>query len=362
MIIKLSASSAYRFTNCPYSVKAELYTPQELIFEGSKDAAILGTKIHECGEETIKAILKGVKPPTIASLIKKHDIQGVYDKEKAVNAVKGYASWFKKELKKHKNPKVLIEKKFRLFRDDFEYVFKADCIIMSKERLVIADLKSGNFDYTESATRQLSFSHAVLKKLKPKYKPTEIVGTIVQSNFWQDDKKIVELKFDLVDDYMEYLENHIKSENIKAGSHCAFCKAKLVCPYMRNMSEIVNTMSMHTDIAQISTDTLQELFLNKEHIEKFLKNISGVLLDRMSKNGETLDKVMLEPMQTKRAWTDKKEVAKKLKHLGNKIYDEPKLKSPAQLEKIAGKKNIEGLYYKPQVKKVGPRVSEFDNE
>lgn len=129
---------------------------------------------------------------------------------------------------------------------------------------------------------------------------------------------------------------------------------------MKNLSNIVSTMAIQETTDQINTDMLQELYLNKDNLTKYLNSIEGLLFQRMSEQGETFDKVMLTRKITKRSWTDKKQVEKKFKFLGDKIYEPKKLLTPAQIEKIAGKKNIEGLYSKPEVMKVGARKSEFD--
>ena len=359
--LKLTASSAYRFTACPGSVQLSQNTPDDMVFNQYQDKANLGTKIHDMCEETIKAIHKDIKPPTPAQLIKTHGVTDILDKDKSKNSIKLYSTWFKAELKKHTNPKVLIEKKFRVHKLGLECVFKADCIIYSKDRLCIADLKTGNYDYSESAFQQLAFSSEVLLELRQKYNPTEVIGTIIQPNFWLESERVVEMPIYSTGSYFEDLKDTIGSQQIKPGPHCTFCKALLTCPYMQNITQVVTALSMQSDINQVSTDTLQEIYLNKSNIEKMLSAVEGVLFSRMYEQGETLQKVMLTPKVTKRKWSDENEVKKKLKYLGNKIFD-VKLKTPAQVEKIAGKKNIEGLYYKPQIQKVAPRESDFDKE
>lgn len=359
---KLSASSAYRFIECPGSVKLSEDTPESMVFKAAVEAARIGSIIHDMAEESITAVYKGKKVPTIASLLKKHGIKDEPTKEKAKNAVKHYVSWFKKELKKHKSPKVNIEKKYRLHRDGFEYVFKADCMIYSKERLVIADLKTGNFDYTDTAKHQLTFSAALLLNSIKGLKPKEIFGVIVQPNFWIDSEKISVVNIDTdLSSYFDELEARIVTEEIKPGPHCGFCTALLTCPFMHDITGIVTALSMHAIPEQINADMLQEIYLNKPNIDKFLKSVEGVLGKGMTENGEIFDKVMLKTTYGRRSWIDEGEVMKKLKFLKDKIFEPKKLKTPAQIEKIAGKKNIEGLYRTPEYLKPSPRVSEFED-
>jgi hypothetical protein len=361
--MKLTASSAYRFTSCPGSVKLSDNTPAGLIYRPAAEAARIGTIIHDMGEETLKAIHAGKKPPTIAQLCKKHGVTDPVVKEKAKNAVKGYASWFKKELKQHKNPRVLLEKKFRLTRGNYEYVFKADCMVVSKDRLVIADLKTGNFDYSSSAYQQVLFSAALyLESTKKSY--SLVKGVIIQPNFFVESERVVEIDISIINNqgaaYFDSLEQQLTTEEINPGPHCTFCNALLTCPYMQNMTGIVTALAMHGEPEAVNLDTLQEIYLNKDNIEKFLKSVEGLLTEKMTKEGEILDKVMLKTTYGRRRWNDPKEVEQRLSYLKEKIYEPKKLKSPAQVEKIAGKKNIEGLYSTPEYLKPAPRISEFE--
>jgi hypothetical protein len=61
-----------------------------------------------------------------------------------------------------------------------------------------------------------------------------------------------------------------------------------------------------------------------------------------------------------RKWRDEKITEKKLKYLGEKRYVK-KLKTPAQMEKLAGKKNIEDLYTKYEFPKLVLKETTFDS-
>ncbi len=356
--IKLTASSAYRFNHCPGSVKLSENTPPDLIFRSAADAAELGSKIHDIGETSIKAVLAGKKPPTIAKLLKEHAILDKDKKDRATTAAREYVKWFKKTLRKNNGCSVFIEEKVRIHRGPFEYVFKADCLIEAGDTLIIADLKTGNFDYTESTRYQLEFSAAVYQEHKKK-KFDKIIGVIVQPNYFGSEK-IVEISLDVnAVFYLNGLENLIVTDKIEPGDHCTFCNALLTCPYMRNMADIITKYSMMGNIEDINDDTLQEIYLNTKQIKGFLTSVEGVLEAKLNGNNQ-YEKIMLKPSYGWRKWVDTASVEKELSDFGQDIYESKKLLSPAKMTKLVGKTRIEGLTKTPEYLKIAKRESDFD--
>ena len=365
--IKLQASSANIFNNCsgPYHYTTD---KQVNLYEG---VANIGSRIHDIAEDLLCQHVENGKHITIAKAIK--EFNG-YDREKARDSLTTYLHWFKKELKRMQkigDVAIHIEEKFRESIENLELVFKADSLLRvetgNQIEVTIFDLKTGNYDYSESAIHQLYFSAMVLalqtyQKEENQDKDFIFNLCIAQGNFWKSDfkgyKEQFEINFNVVIEYFERLFYFVNNpENIHAGSHCKFCPAVLTCPKMQGVNDLIQTTSM-LNIQEVSIEVLERIYLHKEQIENYLKSVEKYLHDILE-DGTVLKNVCLKPSYGNRRWKDEKEVAKRLDYLGDKIYNK-KLKSPAQIEKIAGKENIADLYEKPEYLKLAKLESSFD--
>ena len=104
----------------------------------------------------------------------------------------------------------------------------------------------------------------------------------------------------------------------------------------------------------------KEIYLKRDAVIAFLDALDGYLKNEME-TGKAIPGLYLEEKSGRRRWTDEGAVVSALKYLKEKIYEPRVLKSPAQMEKIAGKQNIEGLYTTPKYKTVAIRENNFEN-
>jgi hypothetical protein len=127
------------------------------------------------------------------------------------------------------------------------------------------------------------------------------------------------------------------------------------CMFKESMSSIINSLSRLTSdhLERIQPEYLEWIYLQSEHIKDYLKNVEGVIL-QLIENGEQFSGVHKKVTYGKRVWKDEKKVKQRLKHLKDKLLEPPKLKTPAQLEKLAGRKNIDDLVDKPRLVKLAP--------
>jgi len=376
-MIKLQASGIHRATNCPGSLRLEQSTPEELQYRPFTEAATFGTKVHDIAEDLlVKEFKQGVKPGAVSKWLKDAGfIKGSADWDRAENAVKHYQKHYKKIARAHKKYKgktsYIIEEKFRAEIDGFDCVAKADSAIVTETKdavyLDFMDLKTGNFDYSESAGLQIEYG-ALLWLVNSgidKEKPFYINMHIVQPNYYNDPEKVVVLSgfarhsaSHLIASRVSRIKENINTQT--AGEHCRFCRAVLVCPALAARVDFAKSfLDAPAAPVDIATGELEKLYLLKPLVETYFKAVEGVLFDRIG-TGAPFDLLTVALSSGHRRWIDKKDAEKKLSFLGDDMYKPRDLKTPAQMEKLAGKENIADLYDSPKIKKLVEREQPFN--
>lgn len=114
-------------------------------------------------------------------------------------------------------------------------------------------------------------------------------------------------------------------------------------------------------MAKANKETLDfiKIYEMKDAVETFLKALDDYLKNELE-SGKQIPGLFLDESNGRRRWIDTGIVAEKLAYLKDKIYEPRTLKSPAQMEKIAGRENIAGLYDTPRLKKVAIRQNNFE--
>ena len=142
------------------------------------------------------------------------------------------------------------------------------------------------------------------------------------------------------------------------GEWCKFCPAVLACPAMQARADFTNNVLTNYEPGNMSTELLETLYLIKPQVDTFYKAVETVLFDKMEA-GEGFNSLTVAFTSGRRRWIDPVQVAKKLSFLGDDMFEPRELKSPAQIEKLAGKENISDLYTLPKIKKLVEREQPF---
>jgi len=232
----------------------------------------------------------------------------------------------------------------------------------STKELVVIDFKYGRgvrvdvkeneqlLCYAEGTAKR--FHNRGLDKVKlvvvqPRYPDKERVRE------WTIDAlELVEFRYTLIDK-----ANATMVENPPRipGDHCRWCKAAASCEALRSHSLKVAEMEFSDEppkVADMDAEKIADLMTKADVVENWIKAIKNRAHEIASNDG--LPGWKLVHSTSHRKWKDDDEA---LKYLGavveltdEQIYAEPKMKSPAAVEKILGskrKKEIEGLIYKP---------------
>ena len=342
----LSASSAERWFNCPGSVSlSKLMPPQP-----TSPYAAEGTLAHAWLEYKLQVALfgKGEKPKEEMS----------EDMEEAVDAGLSYIT---ERFMFADEKNVLIEHRFDL-SFIYEGMFGTSdfCGLTPDGKLYVIDYKHGKGKVVSiEENHQLHYYAVGAVNHFDVDADTDVCMVIIQPRAmgqsikeqWKKAGEIHEWTNDLI-----AAAKLADTDNapLKEGEHCRWCPAQAKCPKIAE--KLFSTITIETDIEKgkdikknliakrevpkelpkpelLTKEQLINIISNKDMIESWLESCYGFLQGAAEK-GETIQGYKLVKRKANRKWRSESEVIKKFEALGSLIFDEPKLKSPAQLEKL----------------------------
>lgn len=394
-------SAATRWTKCAGSVWACLQVPRQK----SSPAAMEGTAAHHIGAEA----LQGIRQPE--EWVGRHvDVEGtkIYVDEDMQEHVEGYVDFVRAEAEGA--DAVYIERGLTLAALDpndpllQENRGTGDVVILFlKRRLIkIIDLKFGRGVMVSAQSLQLA-DYGLLAMLNFPIQGgwDQIECIIYQPRAPRDDEKLKrhiytenELSTEFLGKLLQAMTEAVQPDApLVAGPHCkdTFCAAAATCPALRdaainiaqdafnsaplepitNMTALVPIPSQEEtrvklpdprtlDIADIAT-----ILDRRVMYDAWLAGVEQYAVQLMTSGNVTIPGWQLSMSNTHRKWIDEEEkLIPQLEALGLKkenLYNLPKLKSPAQVEKLlpkAQKPAIGALAEKPPGNVVLTRADE----
>lgn len=137
---------------------------------------------------------------------------------------------------------------------------------------------------------------------------------------------------------------HAEGASLIAGEQCRLCPAKAFCPALKEyavgtlVKARVSTVGP-PDVATLSLDQAAEYLTKVPVLQAWAKALQE-RVDVALRAGETVPGFKLVEKRARREWLPGAEEAKPVLKLGQEAYEEPELKSPAQMEKMLGKKQF----------------------
>lgn len=349
------ASSANRWLNCPGSISLikDLPTP------GSNPYALEGTRAHSLAEYCLKNNLDAVDL---------EEFEGEALIDNMSEAVQVYLDYIR-EKSSRQSVKVLIETEFKL-----DHIHKGmfgtndACVFDSLlDTLEVVDYKHGaGVIVSPEENEQLMYYGlgAAIKYDLPS--GARVVLTIVQPRAMGDSIKSWETTAGFLYDFGEELRAGVertkaKNPKLKEGDWCKFCPALAICPK-------VNETALALAQAQF-TEGEVEIMSPEDAVEKKLIDISKVLqyaplitswfkaveslAFQMANTGIKIEGYKLVKKRANRVWKYEPEELERILLTANagkkdtNWFTDPKLKPPAQLEKLFGKDFIGNLCESP---------------
>lgn len=341
------ASNSKRRMACPGSLKAEEPFP-----DTSSPFAELGTAAHELGEYCLENGVFSVRDK-IGDTIYNHVID-----DNMADAVQVYVGYVLGIIIEESPALVKLEQRFSLEDLDppMPMFGTSDCTIYGKEsgNLWIIDYKHGQgvaVDVEDNAQLKYYALGAVLK-IGNRAPINAVYTVIVQPRAQHRDGPIRTYQYtkdeilDFGTDLIDAAHAALKPDAPRvSGDHCRFCKAAGVCPALRT-----NALTVAQDefgaLRSIDDLTPTEIadFMNRiPLIEEWVKSIRRHA-HTVLESGEALPGYKLVERRPTRKWKTEEALLEWASSEGledDEIYNKS-LKSPAQIEKVVGKKNVPG--------------------
>jgi hypothetical protein len=343
----LGASTAARWMACPGSVRLTRDIPNPET-EFSRE----GTLAHALGEHALRT---GDPIETYHG--------AVFDEGTVVgdmiDFVGTYVDYVRERMVEAKP--FWIERKFTLASLGHDEMFgTADWAGYYPElrMLEIADLKYGQGVMVDAFENEQLMYYALgaLLDLGADYPIDRIRVTIIQPRIGHPDGTIRHFDFSL-DDLLGFTNQLLDAAEkttdpaapLVAGSHCRFCPAAGICPAQYALAQetaMVEFSTMPVDIppdpAILPDSIFADMLPKLEILEDWIKAMRNRARERLER-GEKIEGFKLVDRRANRKWVDEDKVSIWLEGMGKfseKDIYLMELRSPAQIEKLVGKKNL----------------------
>lgn len=362
---KLGGSQAERIINCNGSVALCDKAPEE----SPSKYAVEGSAAHKLGE---LALQHGMTPRGIgADLISKKYFLLINDEMR--EHICFYVDTVRELVAEHYRPdhqvRMSIEQTFSLdWLHPGMWGTSDVCIGAIRGRLIVIELKYGArvAVEVENNPQLMYYGLGAAKSLGGKFDEVEIM--VIQPRIDHPNGKVRSQVISMKD--LEAWGRKVlrpaaiaaSKPNAKRqiGKWCHFCRASGICPEKRN--EVLDVTratwdnegeAVLRDPDFLSTNRLAKLFNFSEALGPWMKSVKANLKHRLE-TGEKHAGVKLVCGKSNRRWIDEKDAKEKLGKMGTStICSIPKLKSPAQVEKLAktdeDKELVKSLWEKPEV-------------
>ena len=379
-----SASASDRLWACPGSLALTAGLPDK-----ESEAAAWGTACHQVSEKCLRSGKDAVEFLGTTEKTKAHSF--VVDDEMAETA-QVYIDYVHEATRQalvasleHKPISVvlLIEQEFSLAKINppFDAGGTGDAVILDKvnKTIEIVDLKGGRGVVVEAVGNKQLRTYALGAVLANPGDWRTVRVTIVQPRAPHPDGRIRSEEFDVIDlfdwtvDLQEAMDvAHVAltergaydaegwaATYLAAGDHCLFCKAKPTCPALQTkaLAEAHTYFKPEGGMAQppapqtLTMEQMVRVLDNADMIQNWLNAVRAYAQDQAEMGVDVAagDSVyVLTPKRATRKWqADEQSVLTALQsRTGRPVDDflnEPKPMSPAQVEKVVGKKGFSAL-------------------
>jgi hypothetical protein len=336
--LKLRPSSASRWIACPASAKLSTLVP----YQEAGEAAKIGTAIHALAETCFQLDSDPMK-------FIGQEVEGITMTEENCDFAMQHliAIWaVQDEL-----GSVKVEQLYKIY-DTPQYTLQgtADVVGISKDKLIIADLKTGR-GFVDADSEQMKI-YALGALMHSDQMPREVEFQIIQPH--HGEKRIHRMSVDelgvwetevllpAINDAVSDAPRFAPSE-----SACQWCPAKHICSAQKEQFDIV---AAQPDITIMSKEDINAVMLaltpaqisaildKAPLVEKFIDAVKEHATKQMEA-GEVIAGWQLQPKRASRKWIDATAARQALTDAGltdSQIF-ETELISPTQAEKLLAK-------------------------
>ena len=343
----LSASSSHRWLNCNPSARLE-----REFSDRETTAAAEGTAAHALAEHKLKRRLK----------LRNERPVSVFDTEEMEICTDDYADFVMEQVTKERrrdpDTQVFIEQRLDFSCYVPEGFGTGDCLIVSKGRLHIIDLKYGMgllVDSEENPQMKL-YALAALTQYEEQYQIKKVKLTIFQprrENVSTWETSVAKLKKWATKDLVPKAQRAFKGEGEYCpGEWCIFCKAAVKC--RARAEDKLRLAQSEFKMPPLLTDAeIEDVLAKLPDIKKWADEIQEYALAKALAGKEWAGFKLVEGRSV-RKFTDERAVVKAANEAGYHDIYKQTLISLTEMEKLMGKaefsKVLGALVTKPQGK------------
>ena len=346
---ELGASVAGRWMACPGSVRLSRGQPT---YETEHSRA--GTAAHAVAELCLR---KGTDPTMYVGT----SVEGVEVDEEMAEAVKVFVDYCRSLLEDLQWSSWWIEHRFSLaeLNPPAPMFGTADFVHYDKgsRQLEVVDYKNGSGVVVEvKGNKQLRYYALGAALTLGKDLPIETVKiTIVQPRAAHPDGVVRSEIISYVDllafagELMDAARATLDpAAPLVAGSHCRFCPASPICPAQRDMVQLTAQATfeaMPLDVPpapeSMPIEVVADILSKLPTLEQWAKDVRQYVQKKLEAGEEVPGFKLVEKRKTRR-WVSERDAETFLAGAGWGPADifKQELKSPAQIEKLVGKKNL----------------------
>jgi hypothetical protein len=346
----LGASSAHRWIPCPGSVELCKSAPPQVDSEFARE----GTAAHELGEKCLskKEHMVGSQPEEYLG----QTIQGFLVDQEMVDAVKLYVDTVRADHKTLGGA-LEVEKRISLESIHRGMFGTTDARVYARwNSLIVYDYKHGKgvaVDVVDNP-QMLYYALGSYIELCNAMEFTEIELVIVQPRADHQDGPVrrwtvpVTFLTAFADRLREAALATMKPDApLVPGKQCRWCPAQPICPAAAKhvmdvaVADFSGPITEKTLLAPeaLTPEQLRKVLDNAGYIDSWIKAVEQYAED-CAKRGLVIQGYKLVKKRSTRKWLNEEEVVKTLKpKLGDQLFTAPELISPAQAEKLIGKKD-----------------------
>lgn len=337
----LSASSAYRWLECPPSALATADIPDKTTIYAQE-----GSAAHEMAEYKIRWHLgeKDLAPPNI----------GNFNAEEIDRYTDSYAYYTTDKIETIRKicPDAIVMVEQRL---DFSNYVKdgfgtGDLVIVADDVMQVIDFKYGK-GVTVSAEhnpQMMLYALGALNLYDYLYDIKTVKTAIVQPRL----DNISEWEIS-VDELLEWAENTLKpiaelaakgEGKFKAGNHCRFCKLRAVC---RKRAELMLETAEYEfkDPAELNDDEILHILTIADDLSKWAEDVYSYAQAKAINEGKSWSGFKIVEGRSKRQYADENKIAEVCRNNGytmSQIYKST-LIGITDMEKLMGRKIFKEL-------------------
>ena len=337
---KLSASGSHRWIACPASVEAE-----RGIVDKSSPHAFEGTVAHELAEVALKSNTDAddwvgkVMPETSVEI-----------GQEMADYVQEYINY----VRYHTPLKAYVAYEVRVDFSDWvpEGFGTCDALIISGNTMHVIDLKYGAGVQVSPVDNSQGMLYALgaYAQCAGIIDIQKIIITIVQPRCNPDVFENWEISIDQLLEWGEYAKSRAlmcglpNAEFNPGEKQCQWCKAKATCTALASFTSDVimnqfDEVEELTPVNRLTDEQLGKALSAKKLITSWLDAVEDIVVERLE-GGVPFDGYKLVAGKSNRQWANDSGVEEGIYELlGEQAYTK-KLVSPAQAEKIVGKKRV----------------------